>query len=344
LPRRLSHQINQFRHSFKMQTFLQNVTGDIPFDIDVYVTTVDGNDPLYLKKMEQRISEERWGTNAESTGKRRINDYGEIRLLLDSIEYNMPWVRYVHLCVHDDQTPAWVKDTAFFRKKIIVHEHSSYFDNDITLPTFNSFVIDTQVKNVPGLAEHFIFMENDMFIPKPLSADRFFAASGLPRLNCIFWNRSRYQHGLIWQDVYLAENQHCAQVFGHLCYNEAKVPAIDHGPLPSLMSVLLEAHGLFEPWIAATKNHSFRHKDDISYYLFRLMHIYTGRFARSRNRNFIYSVSDMPDTIESYLERDTVCLNDDYQESCGETFILEAAQKIANLRKGLCEVYRTRLR
>ena len=312
----------------------------MPFDIDVYVATVDGSDPVYLKKMEQRIKEECWETNAESTGKRRINDYGEIRLLLESIECNMPWIRRIHLCVHDGQIPAWIGETAFFREKIKVHEHSSYFDSEIKLPIFNSFVIDTQVKNVPGLAEHFIFMENDMFIPKPLSPNRFFTASGLPRLSCIFRNKKRFQRGLLWQDVYLAENQLCAQVFGHLCYNKAKIPGIDHGPLPSLKSVLLEAHGLFEPWIARTKNHSFRHKDDISYYLYRLMHIYSGRFARSRNKNLFHEVTDMPDTIKPYLKYDTVCLNDDFQESYGETFILEAAQKITKLRKNLRVLYK----
>ena len=339
MPRRLSNQINQFLHSFKMLTFLQYVARDMQFDIDVYVATVDGNDPVYLKKMEQRIREERWGTNSESTGKQRINDYGEIRLLLDSIEYNMPWVRRIHLCVHDGQIPVWVGETAFFREKIKVHEHSSYFDSDIKLPTFNSFVIDTQIKNVPGLAEHFIFMENDMFIPNPLSPNRFFATSGLPRLSCVLRDRARFQRGLLWEDVYLAENQLCSQVFGHLCYSEAKIPGIDHGPLPSLKSVLLEAHGLFENSIARTKNHSFRHKGDISYYLFRLMHIYSGKFARSRNKNFLCKVTNMPDTIGSYLKYDTVCLNDDYQESHGETFILETAQKIANLKKGLRVLY-----
>ncbi len=339
MPRRLNNRINQLRHSFKMRTLLQNMARGIQFDIDVYVATVDGNDPVYLEKMEQRIREDRWETDIESTGRRRINDYGEIRLLLDSIEFNMPWVRRIHLCVHDGQVPVWVEETEFFREKIKIHEHSSYFDSDITLPTFNSFVIDTQIKNVPGLAEHFIFMENDMFIPKPLSPDRFFSDSGLPRLRCGFDKRARFQNGRIWEDVYLAENQLCTRLFGHLSYKKAKIPSIDHGPLPSLKSVMLEAHELFEEKIARTKNHTFRHKDDISYYLFRLLHLYSGRFARPRNENFFYTVSNMPETIESYLECDSVCLNDDYQESFGEAFILETTQKIANIRKGLHKLF-----
>ncbi|MCP5082362.1 MAG: hypothetical protein GY948_11760 [Alphaproteobacteria bacterium] len=311
----------------------------VQFDIDAYVATVDGNDPVYQNKMEQRIAEEGLADDIESTGKRRINDYGEIRLLLDSIERNLPWVRFVHLCVHDGQIPTWLRETEFFKRKIIVHEHSNYFDADIRLPTFNSFVIDTQIKNVPGLAEHFIFLDNDMFFPRPRAPQEFFSPAGMPKLNFRLVKQSRYAGELLWKQVYLRENRLCSEAFGQLDRNPELIPLLDHGPLPTRKSVLTDTHKLFESHMKSTAKHSFRHVNDISCYIYRLAQIYSGQFERSKYALGFFEVSDFPTAIKPYLKFDAVCLNDNFDEQCGEEFVSDVTNKIVRLRGNLCELY-----
>ncbi len=80
--------------------------------------------------------------------------------------------------------------------KITVHLHRDYFDRRIDLPTFSSFVIDTQIGRVPGLAERFVYIEDDQFFCRPIEQPALFDTEGRPILSCV-----RDRDGMIgWQD------------------------------------------------------------------------------------------------------------------------------------------------
>ena len=51
---------------------------------------------------------------------------------------------------------------------------------DVCLPCFNSAVIEHFLYRIPGLAEHFIYANDDMFINKPVTPETFFGKDGLP--------------------------------------------------------------------------------------------------------------------------------------------------------------------
>ncbi len=127
-------------------------------DVDVYLPYVDGNDQVYAWQMSAcaRLLDE---SNRETAGLNRINDFGQVRMALRSIYYFLPWIRHVHIVFHHErQIPAWLNRS---HPKIKVHLHRDYFDARIELPTFSSFVIDTQIGSVPGLADRFVYIEDD---------------------------------------------------------------------------------------------------------------------------------------------------------------------------------------
>lgn len=65
---------------------------------------------------------------------------------------------------------------------IIVH-HESIFDPSMTTrPTFNSCMIESQMANIPELAEHFVYSNDDMFMCRPLQRRQLFTDGGVPVL------------------------------------------------------------------------------------------------------------------------------------------------------------------
>jgi hypothetical protein len=81
----------------------------------------------------------------------------------------MPFVRTVHLVVSNvEQVPEWLDQS-----KIHVVLHKEIIPESL-LPTFNSTTIEMFLYRIPGLAEHFIYSNDDMFPINSMSAEDFF--------------------------------------------------------------------------------------------------------------------------------------------------------------------------
>lgn len=98
-----------------------------------------------------------------SVGDHRFVDHGELRYALRSIEEFAPWIRRVYL-VTDDQQPSWLNTD---HPKLRVVSHQAIFADPSQLPAFNSFAIETQLFNIPDLAEYVIIMNDDMMFGGP---------------------------------------------------------------------------------------------------------------------------------------------------------------------------------
>jgi hypothetical protein len=101
----------------------------------------------------------------------------ELRYSLRSIKRYAPWVRNIYI-VTDDQTPMWFagNDTV----KIV--SHREIFPATSVLPVFNSHAIESCLHRIPGLSEHFIYFNDDVFLGKPVKPLDFFSANGDVRL------------------------------------------------------------------------------------------------------------------------------------------------------------------
>jgi hypothetical protein len=148
-------------------------------EIDLVYLWVDGSDPEWQARKRAFTGE---GTGSgETTSKARWSDNEELRYSLRSAQMYAPWIRRIFI-VTDGQTPAWL-DTSNPRVQIVNQ-------NDIlppeALPCYNSAVIEYFLYRIPGLAEHFLYANDDMFFGAPTEPDDFFTPSGLPlvRLKC----------------------------------------------------------------------------------------------------------------------------------------------------------------
>lgn len=145
-----------------------------PFPIDLVYLWVDGEDPSWLAK--KTYWQKKYGIyNEYVAGPSRYRDRNELKYSLRSTEKYLPWVRTIFI-VTDHQIPKWLNVN---HPKIRIIDHTDIFPKD-ALPVFNSSAIETRVPFIPGLAEHFLYTNDDVFVNKPLTWDFFFTKEGLP--------------------------------------------------------------------------------------------------------------------------------------------------------------------
>jgi hypothetical protein len=142
--------------------------------IDAVITWVDGAEPAH------RVRRETWLAKAAPTNENGTNPHrwacsDELRYCLTSIANNAPWIGRIWI-VTDEQTPDLSGLPGALRTKIAIVDHSLLFaGHEAALPTFNSLAIESLLWRIPGLAEHFIYFNDDVFLTAPLSPGDVFA-------------------------------------------------------------------------------------------------------------------------------------------------------------------------
>ena len=139
-------------------------------DIDVVILWVDGTDPAWLTQKKEYLPP----TEADSDSVNRYRDWGLLPYWFRAIETYAPWVRTVHF-VTWGHVPAFLNRNA---PKLHVVRHDEFMPPEF-LPTFNSHAIELNIHRIPGLAEHFIYFNDDMFLLRPRKPEDFFR-DGLP--------------------------------------------------------------------------------------------------------------------------------------------------------------------
>lgn len=143
------------------------------FDVDFVYLWVDGSDPVWQAKRNRVIGHTEAKSAVNCEGRYANND--ELKYSLRSLEMYAPWIRRIFI-VTDNQVPEWL-DTS--HPKIRIVDHTEILPAQ-SLPCFNSRLIEHFLWKIPGLAEHFLYGNDDMFINKPVLPETFFAKDGLP--------------------------------------------------------------------------------------------------------------------------------------------------------------------
>ena len=146
---------------------------DCRFDVDVVYTWVDGDDEAWLAARDERIRELGGTPSARAGGASRYRSRDELRYSMRSIHLFAPWVRRIHL-VTAGQVPSWL-DTTHDRVRVVDHREIL---PESALPTFSSHAIETRLHAVPDLAEHFVYVNDDVFLGRPRRPEHFFRPGG----------------------------------------------------------------------------------------------------------------------------------------------------------------------
>ena len=174
---------------------MRKIDTDRNFDVDLVYLWVDGNDPEWRRRHNAVKGIPEDGSSEDCAGRYANND--ELKFSLRAVERYAPWIHRIFI-VTDRQVPAWL-DTAADRIRIV--DHTEILPPE-ALPTFNSCIIEQALFRIPGLAEHFLYSNDDMFFNRPVEKSDFFTEDGLPVIRFVrrpfrklsFWFRKNIKH------------------------------------------------------------------------------------------------------------------------------------------------------
>jgi hypothetical protein len=148
--------------------------------IDVVIAWVDGRDPKHRRKRERYLADPGADDQPEQVAskERRFSDNDEIRFCLRSIRNYAPWVCNIWL-VTDNQVPASIDRQLAELDNIRIVDHREIFrGHEELLPTFNSFAIESMLWRIDGLADRFLYFNDDMMLVGPVDSADFFSNEG----------------------------------------------------------------------------------------------------------------------------------------------------------------------
>lgn len=320
-------------------------------DIDFVVTWVDADNPEWRAEFSKYS---RIGKAAGiGTSMARFRDYGLLRYWFRGVEKFAPWVRTIHF-VTSGEVPDWL-DTA--NPRIHLVRHSDIIPEQF-LPTFNSVVVERYLHRIEGLAEHFVYFNDDFFIIDHVSPERFFR-NGLPcdiatfqvnpawsqwyvriRNNTRMINRHFDKKSVMEQfaDKWFCKDYGWRAVWNHLLrpYGRFVTLRTPHNAQPFLKSTFNEVWNAVGKELTETSANRFRACNDYTPELFRTWQICSGRFEPYNTYRdtrmfplFIHSGKAVAAVGEQKYS--LVCLND-------HRFIINYRKVISRLRDALEQI------
>lgn len=303
--------------------------------IDFVLPWVDSTDPAWQADYLAHCHAD--APDATSAAIERFRDWDLLRYWFRGVETFAPWVRTVHLitCGH---YPAWLN---LDHPKIHLVNHRDYIDPQF-LPLFSSNALELCLKNIDGLAEHFVYFNDDTFLTKPIRPE-FFFENGLPK-DCLYLdfitpcnlfsyfqfndlcliNRHfdkqqlfRQQPKQFFHRRYLHRNSVKALIKNLFLLTGHRYPGFKntHLPQPFLKSAHEAVWQHEADALTATLRHRFRHQADLNQYVFRYWQLAAGLFSPdnvfSKGRYFGISEATLTQIADLAAQPYAmVCLND----------------------------------
>lgn len=158
--------------------------------VDVVYTWVDGRWPGYQEAIR--------AAGADIDASRWTDNWSLFKYSLRSVSRYLPFVRRIHLFTARPQVPPWLDPR---HPKIRLHHHDEVIEPEY-LPTFNSNAIEAHLHRLPGLAERFLYMNDDYLVLKKAAVSDFVTAEGRMRhFNNVHYDLERRILGLDWFDA-----------------------------------------------------------------------------------------------------------------------------------------------
>lgn len=282
---------------------------EVTDEIDMVFSWVDGSSSEFQRKRAEQMQEYVVGEGDDSPTRYRHVD--ELRYALRSVHMYAPWVRRIFIAT-DSPRPAWLAE----HPKVTLVRSEEFFADPDVLPTHNSHAVESQLHRIPGLAEHFLYSNDDMFFGRPVAPELFFTSGG----SSLFVeapirigtgptrvHRSGHDNGLRVNRELLRER------FGRVITRD-----LQHCAAPMRRSVATELEAEFAEDYARTATSRFRSATDISvtnslYHYYALL---TGRAMTTTNPRVRYIQTTLRESLgqmERLLRRrdvDMFCLND----------------------------------
>lgn len=283
--------------------------GDVDFPIDLVFSWVDGTDLEWQRARAARMQSYVVGEGDDHEA--RFRQLDELKYALRSVHLFAPWIRNV-VIVTDSPRPEWLAE----HPRVTVLPSAGFFADPTVLPTYNSHAIESQLHRIPGLSEHFLYSNDDMFFGREVEPDAFFTPAGVSR-----FIEAQTRIGLGEAELARSGFENAARVnrtLLHGRFGRTIARHLEHSPAPLRRSVLDELEAEFPREFERTAASRFRSATDISvtnslYHYYALM---TGRAVPQESMRVKYVDTTMREGVVELSallhkrDHDFFCLND----------------------------------
>ncbi|MGD8165978.1 stealth family protein [Herbiconiux sp. P16] len=285
------------------------LASDIGFDVDIVFSWVDGTAIEFQRARAKRMASYVVGDGDDSEARYRQID--ELKYALRSVYTFAPWIRRIFIAT-DSPRPAWLADDP----RVTIMPSEQFFRDPSDLPTHNSHAVEAQLHHIPGLSEHFLYSNDDMFFGRPVKPDLFFSPGGITKFveaDTRIGLGSNALHRSGFENAARVNRELLQQRFGRVTTRH-----LEHCAAPLRKSVLFEMEQEFSDAFARTAASPFRSATDISvtnsfYHYYALM---TGRAVVQTDAKVKYiettlrSALKEMDVLLKKRSMDMFCLND----------------------------------
>jgi hypothetical protein len=285
------------------------LSDEITFDVDMVFSWVDAGSMEWQRARAKRMSSYVVGEGDDNEA--RFRQLDELKYALRSVHLFAPWVRKIFI-VTDSVRPAWLAE----HPKVTVVRSEQFFSDTSVLPTHNSMAVESQLHHIPGLSEHFIYSNDDMFFGRSVRPELFFTSGGLTKFlegsNRIGMGENAVERSG-FENAARVNRQLLQDRFGKLTTRH-----LEHAAAPLRKSVMAELENEFAAEFKATMSSTFRASTNISvtnslYHYYALL---TGRALRNESATAQYvdtTTGAGLRSLDKLLRKrsfDCFCLND----------------------------------
>ncbi len=292
-----------------LQSMFDDLASDISFDIDMVFSWVDGSSTEFQRERAKRMKAYVVGEGDESEA--RFRQIDELKYALRSVYLFAPWVRRIFIAT-DSPAPEWLAD----HPRVTLMRSEDFFPDTSVLPTHNSHAVESQLHRIPGLAEHFLYSNDDMFFGRPVGPELFFSPGGITK-----FVEASTRIGLGENDPSRSGFENAARVNRALLldrFGKVTTRHLEHTAAPLRKSVMEDLEREFPEDFARTAASQFRSATDISvtnslYHYYALM---TGRAVAQTQVRSLYVETTLRvalrqmDKLRKRRDQDMFCLND----------------------------------
>ena len=230
--------------------------------VDAVITWVNSNDREWIDKFNSYKNDDLTNENIYRFNNSFCPEC-ELRLCISLILKNLPWIHNIIIVTMRPQRPTLLDEDRFSNEsRIKVIHHDEFFRDISDLPTFNSHSIEANLSNIPGLSEHFIYFNDDMYVIRPIDKKEMFPPSGYVSAFVYKYNKNNkykvyknfkgmYHYG--WYNLHELELSKGIQTFYSL----------SHGIIPLTKTGMDKSRMYFKREWDLTSSSRFRSKTDI---------------------------------------------------------------------------------
>lgn len=223
------------------------------FPIDLVFTWVNSHDSEWQGLYRQYSPE----VKTDGSSISRFHSRDELKYALRSWDTYAPFIRKIFI-VSNCAPPYWL-DMDCERLEWVSHEAIL---PESVLPTFSSHSIESSLHKVPGLADHFIYSNDDFFLTRHAHAGDFYHPNGIAKIRL-------EPYGMVNGKVtkghpdYLNGARNASEII-KAEFGVSPTQLITHSPISFRKDVMDDIEAKYADYLTRTRANRFRAIDDVA--------------------------------------------------------------------------------